>query len=56
MSFLQIPAKKGRRKPKAGDKDGGNTSSGCRVLSMVADSSSRYKPLPDEHQNLKYDS
>ncbi|KAH3869794.1 hypothetical protein DPMN_032965 [Dreissena polymorpha] len=56
MAYLQIPSKKGRahhRKNEGGDADAGDKAT-CRVLNVAPDpNGSRYKPLPEEHQNLK---
>lgn len=53
---LQLPAQKGRHRPRQRHGQDANESKGnaCRVLSIPsAGNSSLYIPLPDEHQNLK---
>ncbi|XP_052791167.1 BAI1-associated protein 3-like isoform X2 [Mya arenaria] len=55
MAFLQLPAQKGRHHHrKSNGQTGEKTAPACRVLSVPSDpNGSRYKPHPDEHQNLK---
>ncbi|KAL4240532.1 hypothetical protein ACF0H5_001324 [Mactra antiquata] len=52
---LQIPSQRKRKGRHSKIQNEEETKSDCRVLSIPNTSGgvSRYKPLPDEHQNLK---